>query len=192
MDNHLDLHSWSSLIVKNNENSLVQCSSCENSSRCEDFHTYLSDILFIELNPAAMGTINVSQEIKVVDETYILHALVRNSGAHFSCALQLNEGWELYDDVTVNVARFINLETLFLVHSFGWFFGVYIKKNLSFQSKGNEMFSMLNNNFISLEHSYASCSKSEDDNVIVLDHNYALHKLGSDNTSGTRISGTLR
>ena len=97
VDNHLDLHSWSSLIVKNNENSLVQCSSCENSSRCEDFHTYLSDILFIELNPAAMGTINFSQEIKVVDETYILHALVRNSGAHFSCALQLNEGWELYD-----------------------------------------------------------------------------------------------
>ena len=49
------------------------------------------------------------------------------------------------------------------------------------------MFSMLNNNFISLEHSYASCSKSENDNLIALDHNYALHKLGSDNTSGTRI-----
>jgi len=56
-----------------------------------------------------------------------LKAIVRNSGAHFTCAIGTNNEWLFLDDMKNYNEIFQDLNELYNVYPLGWFFAVYVK-----------------------------------------------------------------
>ena len=118
---------WYKLVLRNNEILTVSCNACRQQCNAGTLEICLSDILLIEISPSAMNAVRLKQTIIINDIKYNIRGMVRNSGAHFTCAVFKSQVWQYYDDMSENVIQYTSLQNLLHSHVYGWFFLIYIK-----------------------------------------------------------------
>jgi hypothetical protein len=134
VDCFLDLHkfgydnsSWP-LYVSNihSQPGRLNCKDCRCLSH-EPFNTSVvnSKFLFIEFSPEIRESVIMYDKIKVGNSFYTLKALVRCSGAHFTCSVQITGKWLYFDDLRPTVREFASKDSLKQCIPGGWFFAVF-------------------------------------------------------------------
>ena len=106
----------------------VQCSSCQRSCHVRRVDISLSDILFVEISPAVASAIQFKSQINLENTNFSIKGLVRNSGAHFTCAVEKSSStWEYFDDMSEHIIQYSSLQHMFGNKPQGCFFVVYVK-----------------------------------------------------------------
>ena len=146
---------WSNAIVSNSQPQILQCSNCLGFCRTIRSVSRLSKVLFVELAPNLMNAIKFEKRIILSGKVFLLAALGRNSGAHFSCAVLDNNQnrWKYIDDLKYNITFFNSVEDIYHVNSIGWFFGVYIDETLLSCSALVDQFRVMPNDTNNIENS---------------------------------------
>ena len=119
----------------NNYSATVQCHSCEQPCDTVSYSNQMSEVLFIEFCPATMSIARYTPEITILGQDYVLAAMVRNLGNHFSCALNFGQ-WIIVDDLQDLCSYYNNFDDLCNESLSGWFFAVYKKKGSALLTVG--------------------------------------------------------
>lgn len=125
-----DQNYWPRSIIENKDHKYINCQRCNHLTLVENYRYLLSEILFVEIAVQVNTVLEFATEpdgidsITLGESTYSLHAITRNKGMHFSCAVRKDSYWLYYDDLLSDVLKFEKLTSLFQHCEGGWFFFV--------------------------------------------------------------------
>ena len=138
----LDNNMWPIFVTQIHTNSgRLNCTHCDTQTAEPVLRNVLNScFLFIEFCPALMKDINVFEEIEISGAQYKLRGLVRCHNNHFTCAVKDHSAckWTYFDDLSVNLQKFSNFQSLRQVYKEGWSFSIYELRDMTIQCEGND------------------------------------------------------
>lgn len=101
----------------------LHCTRCSNTTdQPVLFNMTNSKFLFIEFSSPLMNTVDVKKTLQINEAHYVLKGLARNYNNHFTCAVDVNNKWTYFDDLSVTLQQFQSVESLRNVYRNGWCF----------------------------------------------------------------------
>ena len=108
------------------------CTNCDKSIAANrSCHINMPDIMLLEIGtPTLLNVCTFFEQITVKNFSYDLRALVRNTGAHFTCAFSTQNKWIYIDDLKQDRIVYDNANDILRQQQGGWFFSVYLKSDV--------------------------------------------------------------
>jgi len=104
------------------------CDSCQRHSgdisALQHFFT-MPKFLLIELSSASFGQTVLPTSMEVLDNFYLLKAVVRCASHHFTIAKKSGSHWLYYDDMCTTVQQYATFQDVLDAYAYGWYFAGY-------------------------------------------------------------------
>ena len=105
----------------------INCTMCNVNCPKQFQSVNFSRYLLLDFGHSFLTSFNTFEQISIKNNSYKLRALVQSKGAHFACALFIDNLWIYIDDLYPEKRIYKDLDKMFSCEKNGWFFVVYQK-----------------------------------------------------------------
>lgn len=102
------------------------CSVCGTASPVNNYFVTPAGVLFVEFSTQVCNFVHMHEVIFLFGIKYALKGVVRNTGAHFTVAVQTDHGWAYIDDLKKQTIFFDSFTDLKCENQHGWFFCCFV------------------------------------------------------------------
>ena len=120
-----DFNCWPQVLSPNDNDVNIQCGECETLVNANFTNLQASKFRFVEFDSNITSACRFLNEIYVKGKKYSLQAMVRHSGAHFTCCIATHDSnWLFLDDMSPFTVVISSLAEIYFHYLTGWFFTV--------------------------------------------------------------------